>query len=684
VKTPAARSLVSSAPGRLAAIACAALLAGCGPSTFNVRASRAYANEVPEPGVVADRLADLRRAPELTDELVHGTPYAPGDAWPGALVVDDAAVSKVKLRWAEGAPYAGEHEVALAKAYAAVAEEAIAGAAQGKREAQAKHRSVLDALDAVTTEARGLGGAWVALVTSTKARTAAERRVSALATDAALRGGPEPRALVEARSEAARAEAEQRASLARFEAASKAIAAARPGDDARPVAKDALSAVAFALRLAIESTAYASYAVRQQRRLARGADDVAAAAGRAAADRAEDEAALLDVERGALEPLAKALAEAAAVPLEATGAFALHENPLVQAVKINLDAMSLHAKGAGEVLFYNQLASPNASGGTNDYTGRTRRLAYQVDPVFLVGGRLLVAYDFAHVKNAVGLNAAFTTDRLFSHGGGVTQSGSLGQLIGLGGLASDFLDIGADLVGLRTNVKIAHFTSGTVTEIGVDPKTGAERGELARAPFQLDYRQIDVGFDFTTIAPDTLEDLYVESLVLGFRHMTYAMPRVLYDMTQKTPGGDTYVLARESEPQSVPSRFYMGGLSARFGQGDWPRLSFYGDLGLYGGAGPVAYFFARDAGGAAQNEGATMLALNGSASLGARLRITRGRRPSLVADLVYHAEVVGQTVVTSLHGERSESGTTYTVGRKVDLGGFDLFHGPRLMLVLAL
>ena len=156
-------------------------------------------------------------------------------------------------------------------------------------------------------------------------------------------------------------------------------------------------------------------------------------------------------------------------------------------------------------------------------------------------------------------------------------------------------------------------------------------------------------------------------------------------MRQKVPGkDDVYVLSRESDPQDVASTFYMGGLSARFGQGDWPRLSFYGDLGVHGGGGPVSYFFGRDAAGAPARESATMLALNGSASLGARLRITHGRRPSLVADLVYHAEVIGQTVITSLHEQKSDSGTTYTVGRKLDLGGFDLFHGPRLMLVLAL
>jgi hypothetical protein len=98
----------------------------------------------------------------------------------------------------------------------------------------------------------------------------------------------------------------------------------------------------------------------------------------------------------------------------------------------------------------------------------------------------------------------------------------------------------------------------------------------------------------------------------------------------------------------------------------------------------VSYFFARDASGAPKQESATMLALNASASLGARVRITKGRRPRLVADLVYHAEAIGQAVVTSLHQQRTENGSTYTVGRKVDLGGFDLFHGPRLMLVLAL
>ncbi len=147
---------------------------------------------------------------------------------------------------------------------------------------------------------------------------------------------------------------------------------------------------------------------------------------------------------------------------------------------------------------------------------------------------------------------------------------------------------------------------------------------------------------------------------------------------------DVYVLSRESDPQSVASSHFMGGLSARFGQGDWPRVSFYGDLGIYGGGGPVSHTFDREAAGAPRTERATRIALNGSASVGARLRITHGRRPSLVADLAYHAEAIGQAVVTSLREQKTENGSTDTVGKKLDLGGFDLIHGPRRRLVLAL
>ncbi|KYF76825.1 hypothetical protein BE11_24310 [Sorangium cellulosum] len=399
--------------------------------------------------------------------------------------------------------------------------------------------------------------------------------------------------------------------------------------------------------------------------------------------RAEALSRVLEAQREALSACAEALSVPARTPLEGTAGFEMQESLLDQGRAISLDAVHLRLKGDVELLFFHQIASPNSSGGINDYRGRTRRLAYDVDPVFMVGGRAMITYDFEHVRDAARLNAGFKTDRLFSSGGDIRYDSSLGKLIGLNGLASDVFDIGADLVGLRTSLKVARFTSGDVAEIAVDPATGRDAGVVASAPFQLLVRQIDVGFDVTKLFPDAADDLYLEELLAGFRYMDYKLPRIFYELREREPGkGDIYLFERQSPAQSVTSRFYQGGFSLRMGNGEWPRLAPFGDIGLYGGAGPVRYAFSGDPsvpGGEREVDEATMIALSGNLSVGLRLRLTSYlSRLRLLTELSYNVEAVGQGIVSGVHATRRGDETTYTIGRKIDIGGFDMFHGPRL------
>ena len=62
-------------------VAAASLSVGCFPSTFNVRADKAFANEPPVAAVVRDRAADIEKLRASWVELLTKTPYAPGDAW---------------------------------------------------------------------------------------------------------------------------------------------------------------------------------------------------------------------------------------------------------------------------------------------------------------------------------------------------------------------------------------------------------------------------------------------------------------------------------------------------------------------------------------------------------------------------------------------------------------------------
>jgi hypothetical protein len=78
-----------------------------------------------------------------------------------------------------------------------------------------------------------------------------------------------------------------------------------------------------------------------------------------------------------------------------------------------------------------------------------------------------------------------------------------------------------------------------------------------------------------------------------------------------------------------------------------------------------------------------MIAFSGNASLGLRLRLTSLRsRPRLVTEVSYSAEIVGQGIASSIRGIRRGDETSYVVDKKIDLGGFDLFHGPWLLAVV--
>ncbi|MCC6558459.1 MAG: hypothetical protein IT372_36440 [Polyangiaceae bacterium] len=700
-------------------IALTAALAGCGPATYNVRAARAYGNEDADPAVVADRAADLERAAALADEVLLQAPYSPGDRWIAALRLDDDEGDELRDRLEDAAPYSGRYELPLAKLYRLKIEAALRGAT-APRAAPPRYRGLLEAAAALAPGASALPASWRALVEATRAHIAAARDLDALtAHRRPAAGAPDTPEIAAARVRAAALETAMREAQRAILEAAAAIrldtwgsgsrstwralrprppvdtrgsgspgggarggAAPRSPEEALAIARDLVNAVSFVERMHIEALAVAPYVVKQARRLARSD-----AAERPVVERARALGELLEEERAALDALAAALADRARTPLADAAGYELHEGLISQAAAIHLDATHLKIKADADLLFFHGIASAAASGGKNDYTGRTRRLEYHVDPVFMIGARAILTYDFAHVRNAASLNAGFKTNRLFSRGGDLEYRSSLGELLGLEGIASDFFDIGADLLGFSTTVKFVTFTSGEVTEIAVDPATDRDAGVVGEAPFQLRYAQVDVGFDLTKIWPEEAEDLYVEAALVGFRYMDYELPRIFYELSQRAPGEDsTYVFDRQSPAQTVGSLLYQGGLTLRLGDGEWSRLSPFADLGLYGGAGPVSYHFSGEpttGGGVRSEQHATMLALSGNASLGLRLRLTSFRsRPRLVTEVSYSAEIVGQGIVSSIRGVKKGEDTSYVVDKKVDLGGFDLFHGPRLLAVL--
>lgn len=309
----------------------------------------------------------------------------------------------------------------------------------------------------------------------------------------------------------------------------------------------------------------------------------------------------------------------------------------------------------------------------------------------MIGGRVIVAFDWLHMANAASLNGGFNTDRLFSTNGSISSSGSLGNQLGLEGFVSDVFDIGVGLLGVRTRLKNATFTAGEVREISVSPLSGQDVGVTRKAPLQLSYTQLDIGYDIAFLMPEFSGKYWIEELLVGFRYMNYQLPRILYELRDTAPPGSenqNFTFDRESTPQTLSSKYFMGGGTFRFGQGEGRTVSLFGDLGVYGGAGPTAYYFledtkAPDVEGNRTQQRPTSLVLDISAGLGGRIRLTpRKSRFRVLLEGQYHAEAVTQTIVSEIRELRKQNGdSVITVGKKIDFGGTDIFHGPRLQLV---
>lgn len=650
---------------------------------------REYSNEDPELPVVLDRINDAEVTLRLVDRILARVPYSPGDAWTRDLALYEARAGEIKKTLAAAAPYQkGEHEVPVAKVYRVHLEQVLRRA-EGPRPSPAAHASLLDALATLAPGAGSIKGHWERLEKALGGHAEAVRaHAAALSKHGTF---SKEAAATEKRLDASEAEVE--AVRLDFIACAEAIRSS--GAAGTPIALDALSVTTVALRVLLESGAVTSAVVDQATHLYHGAErDIWVQ--RSAKEmvqlsslppRAKGVQAQTDAEAEAVEPLAEAFAELSDEGLYYTPGFALRESVIDQAVGINLDSVRFRLRGDGEVLFFNQLG---VSASTNPgYVGQTRRLAYDFDPIGLIGGRLIIAFDWIHVKNAARLNAGFATDRIWGQGGDIVNSASLGEQLGLEGFASDMFDIGMDVLGVRTKVKAATFTTGEVQEIAVDKTTGRDVGIARRAPLQLSLTQIDVGYDVAFLLPEFAGKYWIEDFLVGFRYMNYQLPRVLYELEDSDPDPEVtrYAFFRESPAQMIESKYFMGGIAARLGQGEKRVVSLFGDVGIYGGSGPTSFYFLRDSAvtdepGNREELAPAVIVVNASAGLGVRLRLTsRQSRLRLLLEGQYHGEFVGQAVVSEITATKVKDGTSYTIGKTINYGGVDVYHGPRLQLV---
>jgi hypothetical protein len=254
-------------------------------------------------------------------------------------------------------------------------------------------------------------------------------------------------------------------------------------------------------------------------------------------------------------------------------------------------------------------------------------------------------------------------------------------------------DAGLGAVGVKTNVKVATFTAGTVNRISVDPSTGKDLGINGSTALQLTYKQIDAGYDISFLVPEFAGRYYIEEFTLGFRYMDYQLPRILYQLKDTSGSQTNYSFEKQSPAQQQRSQYYTGGLIWRFGPGGTTQgFSAFADLGFFIGSGPADYFLCSDnntpeppspkgqpanpkAKCTQEEYTANPLMFDLSLGAGLRFRFTpRTSRFRVLAEVQYHAELVAQTIIGS-------SDTGDGAGRVVEYGGYDLFHGPRLSLV---
>ncbi|MBI5535309.1 MAG: hypothetical protein HY898_21455 [Deltaproteobacteria bacterium] len=401
-----------------------------------------------------------------------------------------------------------------------------------------------------------------------------------------------------------------------------------------------------------------------------------------------------------IEAMTKALAQASGKEVEQTPGFALRESLVDQVVGVTKDSFRFNFKGGAEALYFahevdrksntqtQSSSSENDTKITKDYTGRTRRLAYNVKPILMANVNFAVGFDWLHLPNAGNLNLGYTTDRAFSSGGSIDNSSSLGQQLGVSGVASDALDLGLGILGVQTSVRVARFTTGKVNEVAIDPTNDTDQGIISGdVPLQLKQTQVDVGYDLAFLFSQTAGKIYMEQLIVGFRYLDYTLPRILYELEDNNPDPKVqdYRFVRESPAQNVRSKYYMGGFKIRMGPGDAPVFSWYTDLGFYIGGGPASYYFLYDPSLGDYGEEnrdyyhKDAIAIVGGLAAGGRLRLySAGKSARFFAELMYRADLISATI--SAGNAKVVNGVEQGVNRNVEFGGTDIFHGPRLLV----
>jgi hypothetical protein len=682
---------------RLASIAIVVLTAACAPAATNVRAVRAYAREDPTLKVTLDRVEDLAQTLALVDTILAGTSYTPGDHWPRRLPLRDAEFRARRDAIKERHPYdTGEFEVPVLKVYREHVEAVLVE--DGPPNERGMYPSILDAVAGLVPRTPAIRAHWSAFRAATEALAGEKERTAKIEETFAALDEDAKRArageLSDARAKLAAAEATLARAKDDLARDAELLAADAELDDGgrQQTARDAFAVLSVAFRIELEALALAPIVAVQSIRATLGAPrEIVTFPTLKILRQARDlPAYLVGIKERftrqlvVLEGLTGTLARALSTSIDASPGLALRESVVDQIVGITLDSIRVDLRAGGEAFFFGSIGTSAQQSSSNDdgtrtesydYRGRRFKLDYRIEPIVLASARLDLVLDWIRLPGVAALGAQYSTDRVFRSGGTI-ETTSLGRQIGLRGTASDVLDVGLGLLGIRSSVKIARWTAGEVRVVEATDVTSV----VDRAPLQLALTQVDVGYDVLFALGDASAKAWLEELVVGGRYLEYTLPRILYELrnVSSDPNAKDFRFARESPVQRVTSRYWLGGFTARVGVGEAPRFSPFVDLALFGGAGPTRFYLpidpsAADAAGNREQVDDVAWVVNGGLGAGIRWRLLpRGSRLRLDLRALYRADFVS-TRIDRRAGDADEE-------RRTDFGTIDVFHGPALAL----
>lgn len=696
-----------------AAVALLALLAvfgtACSAATQNVRAYRAYAHEEANLKVCIDRIEDIARVLELVDRVMSGTSYTPGDQWPRRLALGDDDARKTKEYLKDRYPYnQGDQEVPIVKIYRDWIETQLRE--YGPPPEKAMYPSLLDAVTGLSPNGEVMRDHYVAYRKATADLGDAVESESKLKDEIAAVKSEGERKSKDPEFNAARLKVQQardavekgKALIAR-DAEVMAANAKLDTPQKQQIARDAFTVLSVVLRVEMEAIALMPIvAIQTVRSLPNAPKDLTFKPHLSTVKQAwmipvyviglEEH---ISRHMAAIELMTHMLAQTLDTNVGDSPGFKMRESIVDQVVGITLDSLRVDLRAGGDMYVYSSIGTSDRSASsdgktTYDYRGRQNKLDYRVDPIVLAAARFDLSLDWIRMPGVARLGFGYSTDRVYRSGGNVENT-SLVKQLGINGPASDIIDAAIDLLGVRSSVRISKWTAGTVREVDAANVSQVRQvgGVDQVAPLQLQQTQIDLGYDILWAINDASLKSFTEEIVVGGRYLDYTLPRIIYELKDTSAiAGQTHFsfidpvtrlpVGRESPAQPVKSQYYMIGATARFGQGEAPRWSPFLDLGIYGGAGPTAFYFLRDASqpdtpGNRDQVSDAAFVFNGHTGLGLRWRLfPRGWRVRLDLRALYQADFLYSTI----HRSAAPDGRA----RTTDFGAFDVFHGPSLAI----